>query len=147
MSKKKIEPAEGLKSLYLEIENFKNIDKKIIDIGGRSLIFMGPNGSGKSSLIQAMQSPMDTKIVPTEPIKEGEERARIIHRIGGLQGGEYKEYTLEIFFSPGNKKGRLEVYNDKGEKLKSPASMVKSIIGNVSFDVTKWLNEDKKKKA
>jgi uncharacterized protein YPO0396 len=138
--------SEGLKSIRLEIENFKNIDKKIIDIGGRSLLFMGRNGSGKSTLIQAMMSPMNSKLIPTEPVKKGETRAKISHTIGGNIHGEYREYTMDIYFTDKDKKGRLVVYNEKGEQIKSPATMIKSIIGDVSFDVMKWLNDDKPKK-
>ena len=141
-----IQMSEGLKSLYLELENFKNIDKKIIDIGGKSIMIMGKNGTGKSTLIQAMKSPMDAKIVPSEPIKKGEERARITHKIGGQMNGEYKEYTMDLYFTPGNKSGRLVLTNEKGEAMKSPATMIKTIIGNVSFDITSWMNAKKEQK-
>lgn len=135
-----------LKYLSLEIENFKNIDKKIIDIGGKSLLVMGKNGSGKSSLIQALLSPMDTKIIPSEPIKSGESRSTISVKIGGTMAGEQKEYTLDMYFTPSNNKGRLVVTDENGENVKAPATFIKSLIGNVSFDVTAWLNDDKKKK-
>lgn len=141
-----INTKEGLRSLSLEIENFKNIEKYVIDIGGKSLLIIGKNGSGKSSFIQAMTSAMDAKTVPSEPIKKGEERATVKHRIGGMVNGQYEEYTLDIFFTPKNKTGRLVVYNSKGEAIKSPATFVKGLIGNVSFDVTKWLNDSKAKK-
>lgn len=141
-----VEQPEGLKSLHLLLENFKNIEKKEIEIGGRSLFFMGKNNSGKSTLIQAMMSSMDAKLLPTEPIKKGEEHARISHKIGGYIGGEYKEYVIDIYFNQSNNKGRLKVTNEKGEVQKSPATLVKSIIGNVSFDVTKWLNDTKANK-
>lgn len=138
--------SEGLKSLHLMLENFKNIGKTEIEIGGRSLIFMGKNGSGKSTLIQAMMSPMDAKLLPSEPIKQGEERARISHKIGGNIQGEYKEYIMDLYFTKASGKGRLVVTNEKGEVMKTPATLLKSIIGDVSFDVMKWLNDDKAKK-
>lgn len=137
---------EGLRSLKIEIQNFKNITSTVIDIGGRSMLFMGKNNTGKSTLIQAMMSPTDSKIVPTEPITEGEERAKISHKIGGVINGVHTEYTMDIHFSQKNKKGTVKLYNAKGEEIKSPSTMIKSIIGNVSFDVTRWLNDDKAKK-
>jgi len=132
--------AEGLRSQYIEITNFKNIKSRIVDIGGKSFIIMGPNGAGKSSLIQAMMIGMDSKMIPSEPITAGEERAMVRHKISGLVNGIAQEYILDLYFTPGNKKGRLELYNEKMEKLPTPATTVKSIIGNVSFDVTHWLN-------
>lgn len=137
---------EGLKSISLDIENFKNITKTHIDIGGKSLIFLGPNGSGKSSLIQALTGSLDKKQLPEKSIKKGEEKAKITHVIGGTIGGEQKEYTIELFFTPGDQSGRMVVTNEKGEAQKSPAGLIKSLIGAVSFDVTKWANESKEKK-
>ena len=138
---------EGLYSLKLELENFKNIEKKVIDIGGRSMLFIGKNNTGKSTLIQAMMSPADSKLLPTEPIKEGEERAKILHRVGGTVRGQEVEYVMELFFTPKNNKGRLVLTDAKtGENIPSPASKIKQLFGNVSFDITKWMNETKAKK-
>jgi len=137
---------EGLKSIKLIVENFKNLQNVVVDIGGRSLMFIGPNGSGKSALIQAMMSPMNSKMLPTEPIKTGEEKAMISHTIAGTIDGVHKEYVMDLFFTKKDSKGRLVIKNENGEVLKSPATLIKSIIGNVSFDVTQWLNDDAKKK-
>lgn len=131
---------QGLRSIYLEVENFKNIEKYRIDINGSSLLIVGKNGAGKSTLMQAMMSPMNARVLPLEPIKKGEQAAKIVHQIAGHIDGEYKEYTMEIYFSEKNKKGRLVVKNEKGETISSPATIIKNIIGNVSFDVTGWLN-------
>lgn len=137
---------EGLTFQNIEISNFKNITKTVVDIGGQSLFVLGKNGSGKSSFIQALMSPLDTKVRPSSPIKAGEERSSISVTLGGTMGGEKKEYVLDLYFSPAEQKGRLVITNSEGETIKSPATFVKSLIGNVSFDVTKWLNESKDKK-
>jgi len=144
--KKEVKESEGLKSISLDVENFKNIDKFHINIGGRSFLFFAKNAGGKSTLIQAMMSPMDKKVLPSEPIKQGEERARVTHKIGGMINGLYQEYTMDLYFTPGDKSGRLSITNEKGEAMKSPSTMIKSIIGNISFDVTGWLHDTKAKK-
>lgn len=132
---------EGLKSVKLVVENFKNLQNVVVDIGGRSLMFIGPNGSGKSALIQAMMSPMNSKMLPTEPIKAGEERAMISHTIAGTIDGVHKQYVMDLYFTKKDSRGKLVIKNELGEVLKSPATLIKSIIGNVSFDVTQWLND------
>jgi DNA repair exonuclease SbcCD ATPase subunit len=137
---------EGLKFFGLSLENFKNISHKEIEIGGHSILVVGPNGSGKSSLIQALCSPLDSKIIPTEAIKKGEERAKIEVMLGGVMGGQKVKYTLELYFSQGKKNGRLVVLNEQGEAVKAAATFVKSLIGNVSFDITAWLHESSDKK-
>lgn len=137
---------DGLKTIRLELENFKNITKKVIEIGGKSVLFMGPNGSGKSTLVQVMTGTLNSKNLPTEPVMAGEERAKISHTIAGNIGGEHREYIIDVYFTQNDQKGRVVVTNEKGETMKSPATIIKNVIGNVSFDVTKWLNDDKPKK-
>jgi len=140
------ESKEGLRSIHLELENFKNITKKIVNIEGKSMIFIGRNESGKSTLIQAMSGPMNNKLLPSEPVKKGESHARISHTIGGILNGEEKVYIMDMYFTDKSQKGKLSITNEKGEIMKSPSTLIKSIIGNVSFDITQWLNDEKKKK-
>jgi hypothetical protein len=137
---------DGLKFYRLSLENFKNLESKIVDIGGHSFIITGKNGAGKSSVIQALMSPLDAKVIPTKPVKDGEEKAVVEVDIAGVNGGVPVKYTLTLYFTPKNERGRLVVTNDKGETIKSPATFVKSLIGAVSFDVCEWLNEPTAKK-
>lgn len=137
---------DGVKFFGLSLSNFKNLSHKVIDIGGRSLKIVGPNGSGKSSLIQALCSPLDVKLRPSKPIKKGEERSQIEVTIKGVHGGQPVKYTLDLYFSPGDEKGRLVVRNEKDEVIKSPANFIKNLIGNTSFDITSWLHESNEKK-
>lgn len=142
----KEETGDGLKFYRLALENFKSLESKVIDIGGQSFIITGKNGAGKSSIIQALMSPLDAKIIPSKPVKNGEERSQVEVVIAGTNGGIPVKYTLTLFFTPKNERGRLVVTNDKGESIKSPATFVKSLIGAVSFDVCEWLNEPTAKK-
>lgn len=148
MAKKvtKQENESDLKFLGLEIENFKNLEKRKVDIGGQSIMVIGKNGTGKSSIIQALMSPLNSKMLPTEPIKKGEERAKVSVTIGGNHFGSYSEYILDMYFTAKDKKGRLTVTNADGESVKSPAPFIKGLIGNVSFDIMKWLHDDKANK-
>lgn len=148
MAKKvtKQENESDLKFLGLEIENFKNLEKRKVDIGGQSIMVIGKNGTGKSSIIQALMSPLNSKMLPTEPIKKGEERAKVSVTIGGNHFGSYSEYILDMYFTAKDKKGRLTVTNADGESVKSPATFIKGLIGNVSFDIMKWLHDDKANK-
>lgn len=132
---------EGLRFESLEVENFKNIKKKVVSIGGRSFIITGKNAAGKSSLIQALLSPMDSKVKqPKKAIMDGEEKASTKVVIKGEIGGEEHEYTLEMFYTPGNQTGRLVIRNAAGEALKSPAKTLDAIVGNIAFDMFKFLN-------
>lgn len=137
----------GLKIMETEIINFKNIEKKIIKMDGRSLIVLGGNGQGKSSFIQALLSPLDSNYLPVQPIMDGEDRASIKVKISGELFSEFKEYVLDLYFTPSNSTGRLVVTNHLGEIIKSPKSLMKSIIGNIGFDVFEFLRMTPKKQV
>lgn len=136
---------EGLRFTHLEIENFKSIEKKVIDIDGRSLLITGPNGAGKSSFIQALLSGIDPKQQPTESIKKGETKASVKVKIAGTLHGEAKEFCIDMYYTPKNKKGRIVVTNHLGEAVKSPKTILDSVIGNISFDIFKFINDSKEK--
>lgn len=140
------EQQDGMYILGADIEHFKNLKKVLLEIGGKSFYVFGGNGKGKSSFIQALLSPMDTKLIPAEPIMEGEERSSIEITIGGRINNQEKKYIMDLYFTPGNKKGRLVVTDILGETVKSPATLLKSILGNISFDIFKFLNDTKAKK-
>lgn len=134
---------EGLRFEYLEAEHFKNISKRIVEIGGRSLLITGPNGGGKSSIIQALLSGINPKIQATDPIQKGEKKGSTKVVFAGMINGQHETYTLEMFYTPANKKGRIVLTGADGEDIKSPKEKLKSIIGNISFDIFKFLKDSK----
>lgn len=134
---------EGLRFVSLEAENFKNIDKRVVDINGRSLLIMGKNEKGKSTLIQALLSGIDPKIQATDIIKKGETKGHTKVVIAGTLNGKEEQYSLEMFYTPGNQTGRIVLRNSKDEIVKSPKEVLKSIIGNMSFDIFAFLKARK----
>lgn len=138
---------EGLRITDVLIENFKNIEKKVVHIGGRSLLVVGGNGKGKSSFIQAVLSPLDSKYLPSKPIRDGEERATVQVKLGGEVNGESKVYTIELYFTPGNQTGRMIMTNEKEETVKTPKTVLKSLLGNIGFDIFEFLQSTPKKQV
>ncbi len=139
-------PEDSLKFFSINLKNFKNLTERTVEIDGHSFGVIGKNGAGKSSLIQALCSPLDSKIRPMEPIMQGEERAQVDVVLKGTMGGLPVMYTLELYFSQGNKSGRLVVLNEAGETVKAGATFVKGLIGHFAFDPTTWLHESNEKR-
>lgn len=131
---------EGLKILSAEVNNFKNIDHKIIKFEGRSAMVLGKNRAGKSSLIQALTCAVNSKMIPSKAIKEGEESGSVLVKIGGTIGGEYQEYNVDMFFSEKDQKGKLVITDKDGGKVPGGKSMVNSIVGNVGFDIFEFID-------
>lgn len=138
---------DGLKVLRLEIDKYKNIDHKVVDIGGHSMFFIGPNAAGKSTLIQAIKSPMDSKEIPSKPIKEGWDRATVRVAIGGTIHGEKKQYMLDLYYTQANQKGKLVVFDEHGAQQKAPATFVKSLVGSISFDIFEFIKKSPAEKV
>ncbi len=131
--------SNNIKIKDFELENFKNLRVLKVSIGFRSFVIISKNGSGKSSVIDAIMSPMDKSVLPPIVITEGEERASVSVTIAGEVEGENREFKMDLFFTPSNGKGRLKLYNEKGEEIPSPSSYLDKIIGNFSFDVEDFL--------
>lgn len=131
---------DGLRILKAVIKNFKNIDYREIDVQGRSIVIAGKNEAGKSSLIQALVSPFNSKFTPLEPIKKGEERGELEITIGGELEGEEVKYKIGTYFTPGNKRGRLALWDANGQPIKgSEKTFLDSIIGDISFDIMEFV--------
>jgi hypothetical protein len=136
---------EGLKILSAEIVNFKNISQKRVDFDGKSAIIIGKNNAGKSSLIQAIMSPLDSKMVPDKAIKEGEERGSIELEIGGVLRDKLVRYTVGMYFSPENSKGRLSVTNDEDGQLPNTRTAISDLVGVIGFDMMDFIRLGKTK--
>jgi DNA repair exonuclease SbcCD ATPase subunit len=131
---------EGLKLIKAEITNFKNISHKEVRFEGKSAIIIGKNGAGKSSLIQAIMSPVNSKVIPDKPIKDGEERASIELQIGGNLRGEDTRYNISMYFSPENQRGRVVVTNEDGDNVTKSKSSITDLMGDISFDIMDFIN-------
>ena len=131
---------QGLKLIKAEINNFKSIDHKSIDFGGKSAIIMGKNGAGKSSLIQALLSPVNSKMVPQTAIKNGEEKASIELQVSGTLNGEEQTYNIDMYFTEKDSKGRVVVFDESGGKIPGSKTLVNSIVGNIGFDILEFIS-------
>lgn len=134
---------DGLRIQSAESESFMGTENTVIDIGGRSLVVTGKNETGKSRLFQLLLSGIDSKNQASEVITKGETSAWTKVVIAGEIGGEPEEYKIEMFFTAKNKKGRIVVKDKNDEDVKSPKEILKGLIGNISFDMFKFINDKK----
>ena len=129
---------EGLKIISTELMNFQSLTHKLVEIQGKSIVIIGKNGGSKSTLLRAIQSPLNSEIIPSKPIKTGEENASVRVVVGGNIDGEDKQYVYNIFFNEQNQKGKITVLDEQGTEYKT-RSMQKDILGDISFDVDQFI--------
>lgn len=123
-----------------DITNFKNISSKKIDIGGKSLVILAPNEDGKSSLIQAIQSPVNSKVVPIEPIKKGEEKSLIKLKLKGKRDGKDIVRNIECLFTKKNQKGSIVIKDENGDVLSKKKEDLDTLIKYVAIDIFEFVN-------
>lgn len=138
---------EGIKFQSVDIHNFKGISAKSVEIFGKSLVIIGGNGKDKSSFIQVLKAAMDSSFMPDTPLTAGQDNGNFKVVVAGEINGNPKQYTIEYFFTKKNGKGKIVVTNADGEPVKSPATVIKALVGDVSYDVFKFIDMTKSKQV
>jgi hypothetical protein len=125
-----------MKIINLQAENILKL--KAIDITpSDSVVYVtGTNGAGKSSILDCITMALcGGREIPKEPIRKGADKGKIIMDIG--------EYIITRSFTKENSYLKIEAKD--GSKVKSPQSLLDSIVGAVSFDPLEFMNNDDKK--
>lgn len=118
-----------MKIINLKVNNFKGI--KAIDITPQdeTVIISGKNGAGKSSVLDsifyALSYKTASKQMP-EAVRNGEEESSITVDLG--------EYVVTRFDKWTSGNSYLEVTTKDGSVIKSPQSLLDTMMGKISFD-------------
>jgi len=87
-----------------------------------------------------LMSPMNSKLLPAKPIKDGEDTASIELTIGGSIAGKDVVYHIDMYFSEKYHKGHLVITDEDGGKIPGGKSMVETIVGNIGFDILEFID-------
>ena len=125
------------KIIKLQAENFKKLKAIEITPQGNTIKISGPNAAGKSSVLDAIWFALagkDALKMNPDPVKHGERVAKVTLDLGSEDSDNFVKnaYTVVRTWSNGNSK--LEITNTEGMKYGSPAGMLSSIVGDLSFD-------------
>lgn len=122
--------------VQLNAENIKRLRAVEIRPAGSSVIVGGRNGQGKTSLLDSIAMALGGKNeVPTEPVRRGEERAKIVLETQDL-------IVTRRFTASGGTS--LEVTNKEGLKFSSPQSVLDKLCASISFDPLAFIRADRK---
>lgn len=112
--------------IRLEAENVKTLRAVAIEPDGAVVQITGANGSGKSSVLDAMYYALAGKgALPSQPVREGEDQARIMLDLGEL-------IVTRRISADGTTS--LSVMTPDGAKFGSPQSMLDAMLGALTFD-------------
>jgi hypothetical protein len=125
-----------MRILNLQAENVKKL--KAIDITPTENMvrITGVNGAGKSSILDCIVMALcGGKSIPSEPIKKGANKGKIIIDLG--------DHTITRSFT--KESSYLKIEAKDGTVVKSPQKFLDTIVGNISFDPLEFLNNESKK--
>jgi len=126
-----------MKIVSLEAENIKCLKAIEIKPDGNMVVIGGDNGNGKSSILDSIEYALGgSKHIPGQPIRNGQEKARIVLDLGDIQ-------VIRTFTKNGTS---LVVKSKEGATFPTPQAMLDKIVGNLSFDPSEFFRMDDKKR-
>lgn len=118
------------KIVQLQTENVKRLKAVSITPNGRIVEITGKNGNGKSSILDSIFYALaGTKVIPSQPIRAGADKAKTEINLGGLtirrtftrqEGGDYTSNVI--------------VETEEGARFQSPQNILNKLIGDLTFD-------------
>jgi len=121
-----------MRIISLTAENIKRLKAVTIKPSEDVVLITGKNAAGKSSVLDSIVMALGGKEqIPEEPIRQGQETAKIVLDLG--------EMVVERRFTATG--SYLEVKTKDGFKAKSPQQLLDNLVGKISFDPLAFINE------
>lgn len=121
--------------LELKAENFKRLQAVLITPDGALVDVQGRNGQGKTSTLDAIYAALGGQgAIPGKPIRKGQDHGIVQLKLGT---GESVELVVRRTFASREDGGfttSLTVENAEGGSLRSPQTLLDSLLGALSFD-------------
>lgn len=116
-----------MKVIQLISENIKALKAVSITPKGDTVVISGRNAQGKTSVLDSIEYALGGKdSICEEPIRKGQQKARIICDLGDL--------VVERSFSTTSGDSILRVKTKDGKPVKSPQAMLDELCSHVAFD-------------
>ncbi len=131
---------QSLRVVGLTVENLKRIRAVHIVPDGDLIQLTGKNGAGKSTVLDSIWWALKGKaVVDPEPIRRGEERAKITLDLGEL-------VVTRVFTrgDDGDFTTSLKVESAEGALFPSPQKLLDDLLGSLTFDPLAFLEKDAK---
>jgi len=127
-----------MKIVKFYAENIKRLKAVEITPDGNTVILSGKNEQGKTTVLDSIWWALGgAKDIQEEPIRQGETRGLIKLDLGDM-------IVIRKFSASGT---TLEIINKEGLKFPSPQAVLDKLMGRFTFDVTKFLQTDKRSKV
>jgi len=135
-----------MKIIRLSSENIKRLHAVEITPDGTLITIAGKNGAGKSSVLDSIAYALGgEKLVPSQPIRNGETQAKVVVDLGDLivtrkftrepiRKDEDKAAIPENIVGWTETRSTLTVTNKDGARYPSPQAVLDKLYGKLTFD-------------
>lgn len=131
------------KIIGLKVSNVKRLRAVELRPDGGLVVIAGKNEQGKTSLLDSIAYALGGKsLVPAEPVRKGERRARI-----EVQIDDPPLRVVRTFDAAGGSKLTITDTDADGEKKRSPQAILDALVGKLCFDPLAYGRLDPPKQA
>ena len=133
-----------MKILSLSISNIMKITAAFIQFKSEVTTVQGENEQGKSSLLDSLVMAFGgDRVLPEMPVKKGAKKGEIVVKMAGDKNLGIPPFTITRTIT--DKKASVKIEPEIAKAGETPRSFLDKLIGSISFDPLKFINEDSKK--
>lgn len=133
-----------MKILSLSISNIMKITAAFVQFKSEVTTVQGENEQGKSSLLDSLVMAFGgDRVLPKMPIKKGAKNGEIVVKMAGDENLGIPPFTITRTIT--DKKASVKIEPEIAKAGETPRSFLDKLIGSISFDPLKFINEDSKK--
>lgn len=133
-----MEKEKSLHIVNFEIENIKRVKVARIKPDGKMVVIEGKNEQGKTSILDSIVYLLaGKKLMPDNPIRNGETTASIVAEIG--------DYTISRIWTSAET-STLKIVSKDGMTPGKPQDFLNNLVGHLTFDPLAFVLKDKAKR-
>jgi len=133
-----------MKIISLSVSNIMKVTAAFIQPKSDVVVIQGENEAGKSTLLNSIVMAFSgDRALPEMPLKKGSKKGEIVIKLDGDKALGIPPFTITRSIT--DKKAYVKIEPESVTAGETPRSFLDKLIGSISFDPLKFINEDPKK--
>jgi len=133
-----------MKIISLAVSNIMKVTAALIQPKSDVVVIQGENEAGKSSLLNSIVMAFSgDRALPEMPLRRGQKKGEIVVKLDGDKALGIPPFVITR--SVTDKKAYVKIEPESVTAGETPRSFLDKLIGSISFDPLKFINEDSKK--
>jgi molybdopterin converting factor small subunit len=133
-----------MKIISLSVSNIMKVTAAFIQPKSEVVVIQGENEAGKSTLLNSIVMAFGgDRVLPEIPLKKGSKKGEIVVKLDGDKSLRIPPFVITRSFT--DKKAYVKIEPESVTAGETPRSFLDKLIGSISFDPLKFINEESKK--